>query len=583
MRSPQTAPVVHSEVSTLRSPETVDQLVAENQELKRQVQRLKTQHASLAHRLKRVEDSQIFRFLGWFGGRLLDLPAWVLRVVPLRRLLGPGATVGYKEWIQQTATMDLASKPGEPPRFRAAPPLVSVVVWDSGRNRSIDDSSTMVVSIRKQSHESHEVHFCGSATVEDFLKVLAQCKGEFVAILSADVILEQDAIESWVKAAASGIDLVYSDWDHLDSQGQRHSPRWTPEFSPTLLEQVLYCGGCFLARADALRTMPPLEEQHDRSLPHRLAIAVARPGRVTRIPRILWHQTGDTAPKAPAVSGAAKHVPRVEFTASIVICSRSPKRLRKCLASLQPTIDARTEIVVVCHEAESHFAQERTNLDSVASEFGAKAVAYTGGFHFGLMNEMGARAATGAILVFLNDDVYPIATDWLDRMASQAIKDDVGAVGALLYYPSGRIQHSGIVVGGMVGATHVGQFMREAPHWPWLKMSREVTAVTGACLALRRQVWDELGGFDPRFPVNYNDTDLCLRLHGLGYRVVLEAGATLTHEESQTRQPGVSPEELARFADLWGDVLEKPDPYFHPELIIAGRDIQLRSPWARLR
>ena len=106
--------------------------------------------------------------------------------------------------------------------------------------------------------------------------------------------------------------------------------------------------------------------------------------------------------------------------------------------------------------------------------------------------------------------VYPVTSDWLDSMLVQATRSDVAVVGALLLYPIGTIQHAGVGVGGWHLAAHVRRLQVESPHWPLLRMTREVTAVTGACMAGRRSVRDELGGFDPRFPVNYNDIDFCL-------------------------------------------------------------------------
>jgi GT2 family glycosyltransferase len=245
---------------------------------------------------------------------------------------------------------------------------------------------------------------------------------------------------------------------------------------------------------------------------------------------------------------------------------------------LKPTLNGNTEVIVVAHEQQAGGA-----VSQAATAAGARAISYQGAFHFGFMNGQGAQAATGSVILFMNDDVFPVAPDWLDRMAAHLAQAHVGVVGALLLYPSQKIQHAGVVVGGHLGPTHIGRFLRESALWPWLKITREVTAVTGACLAIRREVWDELGGFDPRFPVNYNDTDLCLRARRLSYRVILEADAVLIHEESQSRNPRVRPEEFALFTSLWSDVLEAADPYFHPALVLADRDIHFRSPWNRLK
>ena len=114
-------------------------------------------------------------------------------------------------------------------------------------------------------------------------------------------------------------------------------------------------------------------------------------------------------------------------------------------------------------------------------------------------------------------------------------------------------------------------------------MTREVTAVTGACMAMRRAIWDELGGFDYRFPVNYNDVDLCLRARERGYRVILEARAILTHEEGQTRVTTVLPEESELFHTIWRDTIAAPDRFFNPQLGQVDGSIQLSYPWSLVR
>ncbi len=151
------------------------------------------------------------------------------------------------------------------------------------------------------------------------------------------------------------------------------------------------------------------------------------------------------------------------------------------------------------------------------------------------MNNLGAKAAKGDVLVFLNDDAQPLSRGWLEALVAQAQRPEVGAAGALLFYPNGAIQHAGIVlgIGGYAGHPRRGKF--DAGFWPWIFTTRNVSAVTGACLAVRRSVFEQLEGFDLKFPVNYNDVDLCLRAGAAGYQVILEAAARLSHFESRTR------------------------------------------------
>jgi GT2 family glycosyltransferase len=193
-------------------------------------------------------------------------------------------------------------------------------------------------------------------------------------------------------------------------------------------------------------------------------------------------------------------------------------------------------------------------------------VRYTGPFNFAAMNNLGARHATGDVLVFMNDDVEPLDSEWLTALLAHANRREVGAVGAKLIYPSGAIQHAGIVIGIMEGAGHLHRNTFGSPYWNWLPFTRNVSAVTGACLAIRKSVFEELGGFDASFPANYNDVDLCLRARQAGYEVIVEPAAVLRHYECQSRQAGVRLEERYLFEQRWAAWLERGDPFYSPHL-----------------
>ena len=193
-------------------------------------------------------------------------------------------------------------------------------------------------------------------------------------------------------------------------------------------------------------------------------------------------------------------------------------------------------------------------------------VPYTGRFNFAAMNNRGARHASGDVLVFMNDDIEPFESGWLTALLAHANRREVGAVGAKLVYPSGAIQHAGMVIGIMEGAGHLHRNTFGSQYWNWLPFTRNVSAVTGACLAIRSGVFEELGGFDESFPVNYNDVDLCLRARQAGYEVIVEPAATLRHYECQSRQAGVRLEERYLFEQRWSAHLERGDPFYSPHL-----------------
>ncbi len=385
-------------------------------------------------------------------------------------------------------------------------------------------------------------------------------------------------------------DMLYSDEDSLDAEGRRIRPAFKPDWSPDLLTSCMYIGNLLAIQRERFSQTGGFASgcagAHLLDLILRLA---DRPLLVCHIPRVLYHRptvapvppTPDATARAiteavtrrekiasTCVSGAdsgtfivrRKHSPG-EMTA--VICSRSPELLETCLTSLRETA-ARVvkQIVVVAHE-ESGLNH---SLRSVIKRAGAIALGFGGAFDFAAMNNLGADTANTPNLLFLNDDVRATEREWAEILAEQVSREEVGVAGAVLWYPSGILQHAGIVAGIGDGVGHAGRYLHSSQLWPWLLATRNVSAVTGACLAIRKDVFSRVGGFDSLFPNNYNDVDLCFRVRSLGYRVICAAVPGLIHAECQTRPGIVRFEERYRFYERWADLLGKPDPYYSPAL-----------------
>jgi len=239
--------------------------------------------------------------------------------------------------------------------------------------------------------------------------------------------------------------------------------------------------------------------------------------------------------------------------------------------------------VVVHHED----GEADNEMRRVLPDLGAKVIPYRGVFHFSKMNNMAAAAAATPYLLFLNDDIYATTSGWCEQLLRQLREPGVGIAGALLRYPGGAIQHAGIVLGVGDGAGHVGRNRFTSELWPWLTLTREVSAVTGACMAMRADIFHQLGGFDAAFPNNYNDVDLCLRATAAGYRVVCLAVDGLIHDECGTRLGFTNLAERDAFYKRWMSVLSRPDPYYSialrrtEEIALNGLDSSLltSSPW----
>jgi GT2 family glycosyltransferase len=431
--------------------------------------------------------------------------------------------------------------------------------------------------------------------------------GDYLAFLDHDDLLHPYALHYVAEAYQDPeVKVVYSDEDHLDEQGRRVQPRFRPDWSPDLLLSCMYFGHLFTAARDVVDRAGWFRSSCDGSQDYDLALRITRePVQVRHIPLVLYHwrrHAGSTASSPSAkpytqdagrralqdalaesqVAASVSDGPdpntyyvtrkvRQNPLVSIIICSRKPKLLSRCLRSLERHTGYKNrELVVVRHELGSN-----PGFDHVLGQFGARGVSYNGQFHFSRMSNLGAEASRGDILLFLNDDTEALNREWLELVVAHLERPEVGVVGAKLIYGSGAIQHAGIVTGMGDGVGHAGRGIFAADYWPWLNLTRNVSAVTGACLAIRTALFAELGGFDLQFPVNYNDIDLCFRVRQSGYRIVYEPRCVLRHDECQTRIGGTRHIERERFHERWADVLESPDPYYSPSLDCSTERIRL--------
>jgi GT2 family glycosyltransferase len=214
--------------------------------------------------------------------------------------------------------------------------------------------------------------------------------------------------------------------------------------------------------------------------------------------------------------------------------------LRTALETLfQCTEYARFEVVVVDHRSDE--PETLAYLQSLpAARPQVKILRADGPFNWSLLNNLGVSKATGELLLFLNNDIEITQKDWLRELASQAWRPDVGAVGAALFYPNGMLQHAGVVLGmfGLAGHIFRERDIMEAEVFGGIRadLVREVTAVTGACLAVRKDLFEAVGGFDAeQLPISYNDVDFCLKLRAMGRRNIYTPFARLIHHESASR------------------------------------------------
>jgi glycosyltransferase involved in cell wall biosynthesis len=245
--------------------------------------------------------------------------------------------------------------------------------------------------------------------------------------------------------------------------------------------------------------------------------------------------------------------------------------LLKCLESIKKTTWPRYEIIVL------HGRQVPAPIASELKHAGIVHAGYESPFNWSEAMNRGAAQAQGEHLLFLNDDIEVITPDWLERLLEFSQQAAVGAVGAKLFFPSGRIQHAGVAV--LEGRPQHPFYSHHGEHPGYfnnLLVPRNCSAVTGACLMTRAEVFREAGGFDEALPLNYNDVDYCLRLIASGKRVVCTPHARLYHHELGTRPAGVRPEETAALQERWGMAWAN-DPYYNPHLSPSHFDYRIRS------
>jgi GT2 family glycosyltransferase len=265
--------------------------------------------------------------------------------------------------------------------------------------------------------------------------------------------------------------------------------------------------------------------------------------------------------------------------------------LDRCLRSFAGSTYQNYEIIIV--ENHSRDPQTFDYYADVRKRMPVRVAKWQGPFNYSAANNFGLSQCRGDVVLLLNNDVEAINRDWMERMLEHALRSEVGAVGAKLYYPDRTIQHGGVILGlgGIAGHSH---HWFPGPHPGYmgrLLFTQNLSAVTAACLMARRKALEEVGGFDERFVLAFNDVDLCMKIRRRGYLIVWTPFAELYHHESLTRGQDDSPEKHARFrrevelfAEKWQTELEAGDPYYNPNLTLQQPDYSLRlaseGPWS---
>ena len=429
-------------------------------------------------------------------------------------------------------------------------------------------------------------------------------------------------------------DFVYSDEDTIDDLGRRSVPYFKPDWDPLLLLGQNYLGhlsafrrkpaveaGGFRSEFDGgqdldlfLRLLSDVPEVCVRHIRHvlyhsrghvrspesrhsRRSVPIDTPARRVVQAQLIAHgeraHVVDIANECLSIRFAAPEpAPLVDV---IVPTTADPRVSEPCLDGLLGrTSYPRFRVVLVCSERNTGMPGRSAFLDGVTRDDRVTLLTHDDRpFSWAWTNNFACRHSQGSVLCFLNDDTSVIDANWLDAMVAHVLRDDVGAVGPMLYYPNDTIQHGGVILGafGLAGHRYMGLSRGAAGANGRALVSQEVSAVTGACMVVRREAFASVGGFDERFEINFNDIDFCLRLRKMGWKVVWTPIAELYHRQSESvglhytsEQKGKYDMESEIFRQRWNPLLVT-DPFYNPNLALDNLSglafpPRVRYPWS---
>ncbi len=450
-------------------------------------------------------------------------------------------------------------------------------------------------------------------------------EGEYIVLLDHDDLLSKDALYQAVKVLQQNRDanLIYSDEDKITEQGDRYDPYFKPDWNPDLFLAQNFVNHLTIYKTDLVKNAGGfrvgLEGAQDWDLALRVIEQIDEKT-IIHIPMVLYHWrtvSGSTAKnitqKNYVVEAQRKaledhfyrtkqsvdfkmnaysywtiqyKVPRPKPLVSIIIPTRNQKKiLEKCINSLEGLTDYDPyEILVVNNDSDQ--AETLNYFDILNQKPGIRVLDYPFSFNYSAINNFAVKESKGGVLCLLNNDIEIIDANWLWTMVSLAIRPQTGAVGAKLYYPNGRIQHAGVILGLGGVAGHAYQF--KSGNFPGqmgrARLSQNYSAVTGACLVVEKNKYVQVGGLNENeLKIAFNDIDFCIKLILAGYRNVWSSEARLAHRESFSRGSEDTSEKQNRFKkeidymkETYGGILWN-DPAYNPNLSLE-KDFSLAFP-----
>jgi O-antigen biosynthesis protein len=554
-------------------------------------------------------------------GRAGQIKKWLLGHVTGHSALAPppqDAEQAFASWRQRRALTDADRQ-----RLRAeggamtAPPLLSIVLPvaegpPAALRQAID-------SIERQTYPHWELCLADIRTptpavrrlLEAFtqrdrrIKFGTQTAGDYVMFLDAGDELAEHALSLLARAIGGDghADMLYSDEDQIEPDGRHVCPFFKPDWSPEYLLSYMYTGRLAAYRTTLVRELDGIHAAAP-ALDYDLALRfAARSARVRHIPDVLYHRRHVLPPEAAEAGrravarfleatgragvvepGPAPCVHQVRLAIAgrplvsiilptayreLTVRGETTTYVTRCLASICAKSTYSNYEIVILDDADMPAA-----LQGDLARWGVSRTAYPQPFNWAAAMNRGAALARGTHLLFLDDDTEVQTPDWLERLLEYSQQPAIGVVGARLHFPDGRLQHAGVtVLDGTPGHPFYGQPGNHSGYFYSNVVPRNYSAVTGACLMTRAEVFHELGGFNETFAVNFNDIDYCLRVRDSGRRIVCNPHARLMHYETATKAAYFHTE-LNTFKERWGE-RGAADPFYNPNLSTRFHDFRV--------